>query len=347
MSFIRDNLQIKYIKNCVPDNVWNTLKELIDKYPETDITELFFFMEENEVMTQELKNLFCNKVIKAGTEKLPQGRSSSFYLCLLTKNNPKALKIAKKLLLRHDVWHCGIMTDGKGWSSPNYIRLNVFQDKIEWTDEEFNYIKDNLETNINKYKEKYKNTHEMTFIRNVQVEYLSDVLRFIDGLNIESRKQALMDVRVRTEELLNERVSYKTLIEGMLSEQSMDADYAMDNVIHGIKAKGVLAYLDEFNFMLDRAIMGDGLIINSVLYRIRIVVEEYSEQIIFTNLCSKLHTLVSLYKERWSTYREFRPVWSFNHLYIIADFWGKNGYKDSDAVAYWLNDPFVQTFIRV
>ncbi len=346
-SFIRDNLQIRYIKNCVPCKVWSTLKELIDNYPETDITELFFFMEENEVMKQELKNLFCNKVIEVGTEKLPQDRSSSFYLCLLTKNNSKALRIAKKLLLKHDVWHCGIMTDGKGWSTPNYIRLNVFQDKIEWTDEEFNCIKDNLETNINKYKEKYKNTHEMTFIRNVQVEYLSDVLRFIDGLNIESRKQALMDVRVRTEELLNERVSYKTLIEGMLSEQSMDADYAMDNVIHGIKAKGLGEYLDEFNFMLDRAIMGDGLIINSVLYKIRIVVEEYSEEIISTNLCSKLYTLVSLYKERWSTYREFRPVWSFNHLYIIADFLRKNGYKDSDAVVYWLNDSFVQTFIRV
>lgn len=346
-SFIRDNLQIKNIKNCVPDSVWARLKELIENYPETDITELVFFLEDNEVMTKELKDIFCNKVVGAGVDKLPQGRSSSFYLCLLTKDNPEALKVAKKLLLKHDVWHCGVMEDGKGWTSPNYIRLNVFKNKIEWTDDEFNYIKDNLETNIDKYKKKYKNIHEMTFMRNVQSEYLSDVLRFIDGLNNESRKNALMSVRVRAEELLNERVSYKTLIEGMLSEQSMDADFAMDNVIQGIKAKGLSEYLDEFNFILDKALMGDCLIINSILHKIRIVVKEYPKQVVDAKLCSKLHTLLSIYKGNWSTYREFRPVWSFNHLHIIADFLKTNGYEESDAVSYWLDDPFVQIFIRM
>ena len=345
-SFIRDNLQIKYIKEHIPNEIWTSLRELIANYPNPDITELIFFMEDNDVMTQEIKDIFIDKIIKTEEGKLPQGRSSSFYLCLLTKETPQALMISKKLLLKHDVWHCGILEGGKGWSTPNYIRLNAFQNKINWTDDEFNRIFDNLKSNIERYKQIHINLHKESFMRNAQVRYLSDIISFIDGLS-EDRKVLLQDVRKKVETLLNERFSYKTLIEGMLSEQSVDADYAMDNVIQGIKANGLSSYLNEFNFILDRAIIGEGLIINAMLSKIRYVVESFPEQIKEANLCSKLYTIISIYKERWSTYEEFKPVWSFNHLYLIADFLKKNGHEDSDAVSYWLNDPFVQTFIRL
>ena len=345
-SFIRDNLQIRYIKGHVPENIWTSLKELIANYPETDITELIFFMEDNEVMTKEIKDAFIERIIKSKEDQLPQGRSSSIFLCLLTKKYPKALEISKRLLLKHNVWHCGVMADGKGWSTPNYIRLNMFNDEIKWTDEEFENISTNLRENISKYDQIHKNLHEDSFMRNVQVEYLSDVIRFIDGLN-EDRKTLLEDIREKAESLLNGRISYKSLIEGMLSEQSADADFAMDNVIQGIKAEGLSKYLDEFNFIMDRAIMGDCLIINAVLHKIRIVVENYPEQVKSANLCSKLHTLITIYIERWMTYQEFKPVWSFNNLHVIADFLRINGYKDSESVSYWLNDPFVQKFIRL
>lgn len=345
-SFIRDNLQIKYIRENVPNEIWALLKGLITDYPNTDITGLIFFMEDNELMTQEIKDAFIDKIIATEEEKLPQGRSTSFYLCLLTKENPPALVISKKLLLKHDVWNCGITEDGKGWSNPGYIRLNAFQNRIEWTEDEFNYISNNLKNNITKYDQLHNHLHRESFMRNVQVAYLSDIISFIDGLSDE-RKRMLQDIRIKVENLLNNRISYKSLIEGMLSEQSVDADFAMDNVVQGIKANGLLAYLNEFNFILDRAIVGDGLIINSVLQKIRVVVEKFPEQIISANLCSKLHTIISLYKERWSTYKEFKPMWSFNHLYMIADFLKKNGCGDSEAVSYWLNDSFVQIFIRL
>lgn len=345
-GFIRDNLQIRYIKGHVPENIWTSLQELIASYPEIDITELVFFMEDNEVMTKEIKDAFIERIIRLKENRLPQGRSSSFYLCLLTKEYPEALKIAKKLLLKNNIWHCGIMEDGKGWSTPNYIRLNVFQDKIKWTKKEFDYISNNLKNNIDKYDQMHKRLHEDSFMQNIQVEYLSDVIRFIDRLS-EVRKASMQDVRTKAEELLNDRISYKTLIEGMLSEQSADAKYAMDNVIQGIKAKGLSKYRDEFNFIMDKAIVGDSTIINALLHGIRIVVSDYPKQVISERLCSRLHTLVSIYKDNWPNYQEFRPAWSFNHLYVIADFLSTNGYKDSEAVSYWLNDSFVQKFVRL
>ena len=345
-SFIRDNLHISYIKETIPNEIWSLLKDLIADYPNTDITGLIFFLEENDVMTQLIKDAFIDKITNTDEEKLPQGRSASFYLCLLTKENPLALKISKTLLLKHDVWHCGITEDGKGWSNPGYIRLNAFQNKIEWDDSEFNCICNNLRKNITKYAQMHNNLHGESFLRNAQVAYLSDILSFIDGLSDE-RKISLQDIRIEVESLLNKRISYNSLIEGMLSEQSVDAVFAMDNVVKGMKANGFCTYLNEFNFILDRAIIGDGLIINSVLQKISFIVEEFPEQIVTANLCSKLHTIISLYKEHWSKQEEFKPMWSFNHLYIIAEFLKRNEYKDSDSVSYWLNEPFVQTFIRL
>lgn len=345
-SFIRANLEIKYIKEHVHKDIWTSLKELIASYPEIDITELIFFMEENEVMTKEIKDAFIERITKSKEDQLPQGRSSSIFLCLLTRKYPKALEISKRLLLKHNVWHCGVMADGKGWSTPNYIRLNIFNNEINWTDEEFEIISINLKENISKYNQLHKNLHEDSFTRNIQVEYLSDVIRFIDGLN-EERKTSLEDIREKAESLLNSCISYKSLIEGMLSEQSADADFAMDNVIQGIKAEGLSKYLDEFNFILDRAIMGDDLVINAVLHKIRIVVEKYPEQVKSANLCSKLHTMISIYKERWMTYLEFKPVWSFNNLYVIANFLKKNGFEESESIKYWLTDSFVMKFIRL
>ena len=161
------------------------------------------------------------------------------------------------------------------------------------------------------------------------------------------RKTTLQDIRQRVEELLKERISYKNLIEGMLSEQSGDADYAMDNVIQGIIAQGLYKYLDEFNFILDRALMGDGQIINAVLNKIRIVVQNRPDEIKSEKMCSKLHTILTIYQENWNTYQEFKPAWSFNHLYVIAKFLKENGYEDSETIKYWLTNSFILKFIRL
>ena len=344
-SFIRYNLRIKHIKNNIPSNIWESFNDLIADYPSVDITELFYLLEEKDIMTKDVKQLFVNKVKEIGEDKLPQDSSSLFYLCCLTKDDATVLKITKKLLLKHDIWHCGALENGKTWSTPNYIRINVFPKEIKWTIAEFNILKNNLESNINKYKEVHKNLHGETLMRNAQVHYLSDILQFIDGLS-ESRKKSLIEIREDVERLLNERVSYQTLIEGMLSEQTTDANYAMDNVIQGIRAKGFDNYLNEVNFILDRAIMGDSLIINALLQKISMLVENYKDEIYEANLCPKLHTLLTIYKNHWADYHEFRPAWSFSHLYVIAKYLKDKGFGESESVAYWMNNPYVQTFIR-
>lgn len=341
---VRDNLHIKHIKDRTQE-LEDMLKGLIADYPNVEITELMYVLDKGSSIFEESKQQFIIRVSEIDSVNLPQELALSLYLCLLCKSDSEAMKKAKANLLKHDIWHCGVMENGKGWSAPNYLRLNVLRGEIEWTDEEFTCICENLENNIQKFNEANEMLIKSPFGRNIQTQYLSDVLRFIDGQNDE-RKALLIDIRNKTEKLLQNRVSYNNLIEGMLSEQPADVESAMEDVMYGIDAKGLSLYSNEFNFILDKTIIGEGTTINRAMEMIRSVVKDYPDDIIKLGLCNKLQVLLSVYQNRWSSLQEFKPVWSFNCLNFIAKFLSKNGYETSEAVEYWLTDTFVQRFLR-
>ncbi len=342
---IRYCVHIEYLKEGISNDLWDTFRSLISDYPHIDITDLIFYLNQHNLITKEVLYLYIDKFKAAEIEAIPKNLVSSMHLCILTQGDANASEKAKDIFLNQDIWHCGIMIDGKGWTSPHYIRLAALKDQIIWSNEDFKRICTNLTKNIKLYDDAHSKLHEDSFMRNEQVTYLSDVIQFIDNLTPE-RKETLRGLRGRVEVLLNERINYNTLIEGMLSEQSMDVSYVIDNVVQGIVANGVSVYIDEFNFILDRAIMGEGLIINKMLDGVRLVVRNKPDEIVSLGFCPKLYTLLSIYKDRWLKLREFKPVWSFNYLYEIADFLNRKGYDKDEVITYWLADPFVHRFIR-
>lgn len=345
---IRDCINFKYInKNQSLSSIEDLLKKIIAQYPQTDCTGLIYYLEKENFLSSEVKKIFINKVIFENSECLPQDNSHSLYLCLLTIDNQEALLIAKQNLLKLDLWNCGVSDDLQSLSSPRYVLLNLLDnDKINWSDEEFATILGNLKENIDKYTRVHQNMNVDLFLHNSLVEYLSSIIMFIDKLRVD-RKETLVTIRECVCSLLNELVLYTSFIEGMLSKQSAEANYALNSVIQGIKVYGLSKYLDEFNFILDKAIMGDSLLINSLLRSIQSVVHEKPDEILENKLLSKLHAILSIYKNNWTTYQEFKPVWSFNKLYLIASFLKNNGYENSEVVKYWLTDAFVQKFIRL
>lgn len=344
--FIIYCLHIHYIKESKSLNLKDLLIPLIEDYPKVDIAELMLYLIDMKMIGDDLKNYFINRIFAINIEEVSQNLSSASRLCLLVKDNTTLLSRAKHILLQHDIWHCGIMAYGKGWTSPEYLCLDNMQNIIKWTDEEFDIICNNLMDNIDKYSNYSAKFGNDPFMKNINVRYLSDILCYIDGLE-EERKQKLLSIRDKVEELLSEQLSYQSLIEGLISKQSIDVSSAINSVVQGIKAKGVSNYLNELNFIIDRAIIGDGVNVNQYLKCIRTVIEQKGNEVISLALCNKLHDLIIIYMKRWTNIIEFKPVWSFNYLYEISTFLKNNGYSNSDAVKYWLTDSFVQRFVRV
>lgn len=340
---ICSDMNLKYLDEELNEGISNLLEELICVYPQIDITEVVYSLNINKCLPDRLLELFMTKLKEVGFDDIPSEIGSLFYVCILAKADEEITKKAKQKILEKDIWHCGVLAEGNGWSTPNYIRLQAFNDITEWDDQEFSIISDNLRKNISKYNtlpEKFRND---SFMRNVQITYLSDVLQYINTLSKERRK-SLEDLRVLTKDLLSSSVSYDSFIEAMLSEQSADVSNGIDNIVQGVRSSGLKSYHNEINFIVDRAIIGEQIVLSKNLSVIEWLIRNYELDFKKMQIDSKLLVLLSVYKNRWQDMDEFRPDHSFENLHYIANYLKKEGY-DNDSIQYWLTDSFVRIFL--
>ncbi|KGF42824.1 hypothetical protein HMPREF0647_10750 [Prevotella bivia DNF00320] len=340
---ICSDMNLKYLDEELNEGISNLLEELICVYPQIDITEVVYFLNINKCLPDRLLKLFMTKLKEVSFDDIPSEVGSLFYICILAKNDEEITKKAKQKILEKDIWHCGVLAEGNGWSTPNYIRLQAFNDITEWDDQEFNIISNNLRKNISKYNtlpEKFRND---SFMRNVQITYLSDVLQYINTLSKERRK-SLEDLRILTKNLLSSSVSYDSFIEAMLSEQSADVSNGIDNIVQGVRSSGLKSYHNEINFIVDRAIIGEQIVLSKNLSVIGWLIRNYEQDFKEMQIDSKLLVLLSVYKNRWQDMDEFRPDHSFEDLHYIANYLKKEGH-DNDSIQYWLTDSFVRIFL--
>ena len=340
---ICSDMNLKYLDEELNEGISNLLEELICVYPQIDITEVVYSLNINKCLPDRLLKLFMTKLKEVGFDDIPSEIGSLFYICILAKGDEEITKKVKQKILEKDIWHCGVLPEGNGWSTPNYICLQDFNDITEWNDEEFKIISKNLKENINKYSAFSERLREDSFMKNVQIAYLSDVLQFIESLS-DDRKKSLEDIRKLTKSLLSSRVSYDSFIEAMLSEQSADVSNGIDNIVQGIRSSGVKSYHNEINFIVDRAIIGEQIVLSKNLSVIEWLIRNYEQDFKEMQIDSKLLVLLSVYKNRWQDMDEFRPDHSFEDLYYIANYLKKEGH-DNDSIQYWLTDSFVRIFL--
>lgn len=342
-DIICSDMNLKYLEGELNEICSNLLEKIISVYPKIDITKVVYFLNINKCLPNRLFELFLSKLKKVDFNNTLLEIESLFYICILAKDDDKITKKVKQKILEKDIWYCGVLSNGHGLTIPNYIRLQIFKDVTEWDDKDFKIISNNLRENINKYSTLSEKLREDSFLKNVQITYLSDVLQFIESLSDE-RKKSLEDIRELTKNLLNSRISYDSFIEAMLSEQSADVSNGIDNIVQGIRFSGLKSYYNEINFIVDRAIIGEQIVLAKNLSVIEWLIRNYEQDFKEMQINSKLLILLSVYKNRWQEMEEFRPDYSFEDLYYIATYLKKEGY-DNDSIQYWLTDSFVGIFL--
>ena len=179
-------------------------------------------------------------------------------------------------------------------------------------------------------------------MKNIQVRYLSDMLKFIDGLNGE-RHEALMETRKEIERLFLERTQYADNIDLMMSEQSAEVDYAFENIYEGVIHNGIEQYQNDVDFLIDRAIIQSPIALTRNLKCIKLIVKENCKKMMELGYTKKLNKLLSVYKDAdsWSLL-DLR--FAFNNLYFIAKAMKDSGESNS-AIDFWLGNTFVNKFV--
>lgn len=293
----------------------------------------------SEACIESISRIVCNTAV----ENIPHNRVSLFQIFNLVRGNEQAVNIVKQCFLSMNIWYCGVLDDSEfGWTEPMYIRLNLLNDKITWTDDEFEIIKANLIKNVSVYSKVSKSLHRDSFMKNIQVRYLSDMIKFIDGLNGE-RHEALLETREEIEKLFLERTQYADNIDLMMSEQSADVDYALGNIYEGIINNGIEQYQGDVDFLIDRAIMKSPIALTRNLKCIKLIVMKNCKKMMSLGYTKKLNKLLSVYKDSdsWSLL-DLR--FAFNYLHSIAGVMKQNG-ESNDVIDFWLENVFVNKFV--
>lgn len=338
-GIIVNNLLIQYIQKKVKIND-------ILLFPNVLSRKTLFLLNtlNNEgFLSDEFISSFCKIIHGTDVLDIPRDRVALFQLFNLTKNDKQSVEKIKHCFLSMNIWHCGILNDKEfGWTEPMYIRLNLLNDKIIWTDDEFDIIKDNLIKNVSLYDKAHKSLHEDTFIKSIQVLYLSDMIKFIDGLET-NRRESLLSCREIIEKLLLDRTEYADNIDLMMSEQSADVDYAMGNIYEGIFHSGIEKYQGDVDFLIDRAIMKSPIALTRNLRCIKFILVENSQKMMNLGYAKKLRKLLSVYKdsESWSLL-DLR--YAFNYLHFIAKALKENGEID-EVIDFWIENSFVNRFV--
>ena len=105
---ISNYLHIEYLNNLLSQDIADGINSLALEYPNVDTTELLYVLNKNGILTQETKDLFAKTINSIDLKKLPQELSKLFYLCHLTKDHSDVQKKVKSLLLKQDIWYCGV-----------------------------------------------------------------------------------------------------------------------------------------------------------------------------------------------------------------------------------------------
>ena len=285
----------------------------------------------------------CDRICNANIEDIPHNRVALFQIFNLVRNCKEAIDRVKQCFLSMNIWHCGVLHDSEfGWTEPQYIRLNLLNDKVVWTADEFEIIKENLMKNVSMYSKASQTIHKDSFMKNIQVRYLSDMMQFIDGLD-EIRRHPLLDTRKEIEKLLLERTQYADNIDLMMSDQSADVDNALRNIYEGIANNGLEKYRDDVDFLITRAIMKSPVALTRNLRYIRFIMEKHCEEMMALGYTQKLNKLLSVYKDSDSwTLLDLR--YAFNYLYFIAKTLKQHSVSN-DTIDFWIENAYVRKFV--
>ena len=336
-DIIVNNLLIQHIQKEVKINDTLLFPNVLDR----NTLFLLDTLNNEGFLSEELISSICEVIHKTDVQEIPHDRVMLFQLFNLVKNDKESIEKIKGCFLSMNIWHCGFLSDKEfGWTEPMYIRLNLLYDKITWTDDEFEIIKENLIKNVSLYDKAHKSLHEDSFMKSIQVRYLSDMIKFIDGLKTE-RQKSLLPMRGIIEKLLLDRTQYADNIDLMMSEQPADVDRAMENIYEGIIHNGIERYQEDVDFLIDRAIMKVPVALTRNLRCIKFI----SEKIVSLGYAKKLHKLLAVYKdsESWALL-DLR--FAFNYLHSIAKALKQNGEAD-EVIDFWIENAFVKRFIRI
>ena len=345
-SIIRLNFELSLLGNTYHQEINELLLVIINNSDSVRILEFVYSIKSEICISESVQGAITRIIDKIPEDKLPINPFILMYMLLLLEGNNKSQERIRRKFLRTDMWHCGLMEDGKEFSDPKYIRMNMIGTDFDWTDEEFAHIQANLDLNITRFKPFQDEMRDNLFLRSGRIQYLCDVKQYIESLP-EARKDILKQTYNTVQDLLSDASNGYSFENELLSDQSADISNAIKFIENEIRCFGLDANLDSFNLLLDRAMLMQVSAMKTNIGAILHIVHHHFDELKEHGLINRIHSMLKIYRAKIESFekRNIDIYWVFNYFHGIAKQFEKNGISD-EIIQFWLTDNWVLRFVH-
>ena len=345
-SIISLNFELSLLGNTYNQEINELLLGTINNSDSVRILEFVYSIKSEICISESVQGAITRRIDEIPEDKLPTNPFSLMYMILLLEGYNKSQERIRRKFLGTDMWHCGLMEDGKEFSDPKYIRMNLIGSDFGWTDEEFAHIQANLELNIARFKPFQDKMQDNPFLRSGRIQYLYDVKQYIESLP-EERKDILKQTYKTVQDLLNDASVGYSFENELLSDQSAGISNAIKLLENDIRCFGLKDYLDDFNLLIDRAMLMQVGAMKTNLAAIYHIVYLRYDELKEHDLLNKIHSMLKIYRTQIDSFekRNIDIYWVFNYFHGIARQFEKNGISD-EITKFWLTDNWVLRFVH-
>lgn len=269
--------------------------------------------------------------------------SKNDYLALINLSHlaisSDSISKIKQIVLNRDIWNCGI-TDSC-YTDPSPYHIEIFDDKVLWTEEEWQQIQFNMEQNLDLI-EKHKEMGESSnFYNCMYIDLLSDMKLFMirlqqtNGINVD-------DMIKRINADIEELSGFENLLDALSSDDYNKVNVALNLLNVYLKTESFEKYISEINLIISKVALKQSGDIDNCINFIAFLMQHYPMEM-KKNFGNLLLCLLKNYSDYDFEEMNFRvPV--VNHRLSLIAHRMKPEFENTSQVRYWTSPEVVNRF---
>ena len=291
-----------------------------------------------DALSAEQKEAIDNKI---ATEDLSFSKSD--YPALINLSHlaisSKSISKIKQIVLNGDIWNCGI-TDSC-YTDPSPYHIEIFDDKVIWTEDEWHQIKYNMEQNLDLIESHKKIGESSNYYNCMYIDLLSDMKLFMiglqqkNGINVDDMIQ-----RVNTD--IEELSGFENLLDALSSDDYNKVNVALNLLNVYLRTDDFDKHKSEINLIINKVALKQSADIDNCINFIAFLMQHYPVEM-KKNFGDLLLCLLNNYADYDFEKMNFRvPV--INHRLSLIAHRMKPEYEETSQVRYWTSKEVINRF---
>lgn len=320
------------------ETIKRMFKDIITQYPLVQTYGILYKFNRANALNEELKSLINAKIVNEDLGFTQRNYSALINVSHLAFSE-KAANHVKQVALSGDMWNCGI--SNSSYTDPDSYHIEKFGEKIVWSEDDWQKIRENILRNINLMGKHVLNNYSFSHFNAAHLSLLIDMKLFIVKVQKMEIKDT-EDVLAKIDTLIEKYKGYESLIEAFSSDDYHKVANALNLLNVLLLIDGFTKHQTEINIIISRVMVKQPIAIDICIRFIAYLMQKYKAEMLhyFANyiLCM-LKNLCDYDYENLNV-----KVPQINYYLSVIAYKMKPEYNSRAEVGYWTSDDVIKRF---